>query len=67
MWFIAIGGFERTIKKLFGSVVTPFTNEMFINAVLGSIFMMKKNRDPEDEYDKDDYGVPKEVKKIWET
>ena len=47
MWFVAIGGFSLMVKKTFASFVAPFTDKMFINAVLGSVFMMKKNRDPE--------------------
>ena len=59
MWFIAIGGFERTMKKLIGSVVSPFTEKMFVNAILGNLFLMKKNRDPQDQYDNDDPKKPK--------
>ena len=58
MWFIAIGGMERTLKKIIGSIVAPFTEKAFINSVLGAIFMMKKNRDVEDELDDSDPDKP---------
>ena len=64
MWFIAIGGMERTLKKLIGSIVAPYTEKAFINAVLGGLFMMKKNRDPDDEDDADDPSTPYKPKKI---
>lgn len=70
MWFIAIGGIERVYKKLFGFMVWGMTYKMFQNAVLGSLFLMKKNRDKANDYDPDDPEDPhykgnmKEWKKI---
>ena len=46
MWLIAIGGFERALKKFFGMMVNPFVEDAFVNAMLGHIFLMKKNRNP---------------------
>jgi hypothetical protein len=57
MWFIAIGGFERTIKKIISSIIAPFTERAFINSVLGGLFMMRKNRD-KNENDDDDSSKP---------
>lgn len=54
MWFAAIGGIENMYKRIFGIMVWGMTYKTFINAVLGSLFMMKKGRDPEDEIDPDD-------------
>jgi hypothetical protein len=64
MWFIAIGGMERTLKKLIGSIVAPFTEKAYINSVLGGLFMMRKNRDPEDEEDDEDPSKPYGPKKV---
>ena len=55
MWFIAIGGFERSMKKLFGLFVTGVTNTSYTNSILGALFMMKQHRPKKDD-DKDDKG-----------
>ena len=44
MWFIAIGGFERSLKKLFAMLVTGITATSYNNAMLGNLFMMKSGR-----------------------
>jgi len=54
MWFAAIGGIENMYSRIFGIMVWSMTYKTFINAVLGSLFLMKKHRDPEDEVDPDD-------------
>jgi hypothetical protein len=57
MWFIAIGGFERSMKKLFGMFVGGITATSYNNALLGKLFMMKRNR-PENEEDEDNNSDP---------
>lgn len=54
MWFAAIGGIENMYSRIFGIMVWGMTYKTFINAVMGSLFLMKKGRDPEDELDPDD-------------
>ena len=54
MWFAAIGGIENMYKRIFGIMVWRMTYHTFINAVLGALFLMKKNRDKKDNIDPDD-------------
>ena len=58
MWFVAIGGIERSYKKIFSLIVKNVTSRMWINAILGSLFLMKKNRDPTDCFDSSDEESP---------
>jgi len=58
MWFVAIGGIERTYKKIFSLIVKNVTKRMWINAILGSLFLMKKNRDPDDMMNSSDEESP---------
>jgi len=58
MWFIAIGGFERSLKKLFGIFVSGITATSYQNALLGNLFLMKRNRvDKDDDDDSDPDSV----------
>jgi len=54
MWFAAIGGLESIYRKIFSIMVWGVTYKSFINAVLGSLFYMKKNREKDRDYDPDD-------------
>ena len=54
MWFAAIGGLESMYRRIFGIMVWGVTYKAFINAVLGSLFYMKKGRDKDKDYDPDD-------------
>jgi hypothetical protein len=45
MWFAAIGGLESIYRKIFSVMVWGVTKNSFINAVLGALFYMKRNRD----------------------
>jgi hypothetical protein len=58
MWFAAIGGIESIYRRLFGVMVWGVTFKSFTNALLGSIFYMKKNRDAHRNYDPDDPNDP---------
>jgi len=54
MWFIAIGGLERVWSRIFGMAVSAVSKPLMINAFLGSLFLMKNNRDAEDLEDASD-------------
>jgi hypothetical protein len=54
MWFIAIGGLERVWSRIFGMVVSAVSKPLMINAFLGSLFLMKNNRDKEELEDSSD-------------
>ena len=54
MWFAAIGGLESMYRRIFGIMVWGVTYKSFINAVLGTLFYMKKNRDKKNDFDPND-------------
>jgi hypothetical protein len=43
--FAEIGGLQRTIKSILYFLIGGMTYRRYVNAILGSLFYMKKNRD----------------------
>jgi hypothetical protein len=54
MWFVYLGGLIYFLKHLFIIIVQSLTYKSTLNTVFGSLYLMKKGRDPENDLDPND-------------